>query len=120
MPDRTLPDHPNLEQYKKQAKELRRSVVAGTSAAIERIRQHHPRFAQAGPDSVLALSLADAQLVLAREHGYESWPEFAKHIQTLRVIRALGIYVIRLIPSSKSRALIAMAGTVRERSNTPK
>jgi ankyrin repeat protein len=90
MPDRTLPDHPNLEQYKKQAKELRRSVLAGTPVAIELIRQHHPRLGQAGLDSLRALSLADAQLVLAREHGYESWSEFAKHIGTLRVIRVLG------------------------------
>ena len=74
MPDRTLPDHPNLEQYKKQAKELRRSAAAGTSAAIERIRQHHPRFGQAASDSLRALSLADAQLVLAREHGYRAGP----------------------------------------------
>ena len=90
MFDRTTPDHPNLEQYKKQAKELRRSVVAGIASAIERVRQHHPRFGQAGSDSLRTLSLADAQLVLAREHGYESWPEFRQHIETLRVIRALG------------------------------
>jgi ankyrin repeat protein len=89
MPDRTLPDQPNLEQYKKQAKELHRGVSAGTPAAIERIRRHHPRFRHPGSDSLRTLSLADAQLVLAREHGYESWPEFAKHIETLRVIRAL-------------------------------
>ena len=30
MPDRELPARPNLEQYKKQAKELHRSVTAGT------------------------------------------------------------------------------------------
>jgi hypothetical protein len=30
MPDRNVTDHPNLEQYKKQAKELHRSVTAGT------------------------------------------------------------------------------------------
>lgn len=89
MPDRTLPDHPSLEQYKKQAKELRRSVVAGIPAALERIHRHHPRFSNTGSDSLRALSLADAQLVLAREHGYPSWPEFAKRIETLRVIRAL-------------------------------
>lgn len=89
MPDRTLPDHPSLEQYKKQAKELHRSVAAGIPAAIERIRRHHPRFRHAGSDSLRVLSLADAQLVLAREHGYESWPKFAKHIESLRVIRAL-------------------------------
>lgn len=90
MPDRTLPDHPNLEQYKKQAKELRRGAVAGTAAAIERIRRHHPRFLEAGSDSLRALSLTDAQLVLAREHGFQSWPEFARHIATLGVILALG------------------------------
>jgi len=27
--------------------------------------------------------LADAQLVVAREHGFESWPRFAKHIREL-------------------------------------
>jgi ankyrin repeat protein len=89
MPDRTLPDHPSLEQYKKQAKELHRGVAAGTPAAIERIRRHHPRFRHAGSDSLRALNLADAQLVLAREHGYESWSGFARRIKTLRVIRAL-------------------------------
>ena len=89
MPDRLLPDHPNLEQYKKQAKELRRSAVAGTPGDVERIRRHHPRFGQVRSDSLRDLSLADAQLVLAREHGYESWPEFARHIETLRVIRSL-------------------------------
>jgi len=87
MPDRNVTDHPNLEQYKKQAKELHRSVTAGTPAALERIRRHHPRFRHAGSEAFRALSLADAQLVLAREHVYESWPEFAKHIETLRVIR---------------------------------
>jgi len=90
MPNRILPDHPNLEQYKKQAKELYRGVADRTPAAIDRIRRHHPRFGPAGSDSLSTLSLSDAQLVLAREHGYESWPEFAKQIETLRVIRALG------------------------------
>jgi ankyrin repeat protein len=89
MPDRTLPDHPSLEQYKKQAKELHRSAAAGEAAVVERIGRHHPRFHQAGSDSLRTFRLADAQLVLAREHGYESWPEFAKHIDTLRVIRSL-------------------------------
>jgi ankyrin repeat protein len=89
MPDRTLPEHPSLEQYKKQAKELYRSVAAGTPAAIERVRRHHPRLRNAGSDSLRALTLADAQLVLAREHGYKRWTEFAKHIETLHVIRAL-------------------------------
>jgi hypothetical protein len=88
MPDRTLPEHPNLEQYKRQAKELHRGVAAGVPAAIERVRGHHPRYRTAGSQA-LRIGLTDAQLVLAREHGYDGWPEFARHIETLRIIRSL-------------------------------
>ncbi|MBV9181661.1 MAG: ankyrin repeat domain-containing protein, partial [Acidobacteria bacterium] len=66
MPHRTLPDHPSLEQYKKQAKELCRGVAAGIPAAIDRIRRHQPRFHDGGFDAIRDLRLADAQLVLAR------------------------------------------------------
>src|SRR5208283_3053111 len=86
MPDRILPDHPNLEQYKKQAKELLRATAAGEPSALARLRKHHPRFRDLAPDSARAITLADAQFALAREHGYESWPAFTKHIETLRMI----------------------------------
>lgn len=90
MPDRTLPDRPNLEQYKKQAKELVREAAAGSHAAIARIQKSHPRLRNSTDEEKFrTISLADAQLVFAREHGYESWPKFAKHIETLRIIRAL-------------------------------
>ena len=89
MPDRTLPDHPNLEQYKKQAKELSRDVATGLPSALARMHRHHPRLRNSASDRPDAITLADAQLVLAREHGYESWPKFAKHIETLRMIRSL-------------------------------
>jgi ankyrin repeat protein len=36
---------------------------------------------------VKALALADAQFVVAREHGFDSWPKFAKHIETLTIAR---------------------------------
>ena len=82
MPARQLPDRPNLEQYKKQAKELLREWHSGGSAAVARFREHHPRLINvAEPDSLgTTLTLADAQLVLAREHGFESWPKFAQHL----------------------------------------
>lgn len=90
MPDRTVPDRPSLEQYKKQAKELMREAAGGMSAAIARIQKNHPRLRNSTREQLCAISLADAQFVLAREHGYESWPKFAEQIQTLRMIRALG------------------------------
>jgi ankyrin repeat protein len=89
MPDRVLPDRPNLEQYKKQAKELIRAATANEPAALARLCKHHPRHRDLAPDRPRTITLADAQFVLAREHGYESWPAFAKHIETLRIIRSV-------------------------------
>ncbi len=89
MPSRTLPDSPNLEQYRKQAKELLRDAHAGDQAAGFRIHKHHPRFRDLSAGQLRNLALADAQLVLAREHGYTSWAEFATHIETLRIIRSI-------------------------------
>jgi ankyrin repeat protein len=89
VPDRTLPDHPSVEQYKKQAKELLRTASDGVPAALARMRKHHPGLRDHAPDKPGAITLADAQFVLAREHGYESWTPFAKHIETLRIIRSV-------------------------------
>ena len=50
----------NLEQLRKQAKELVKEARAGDPAALERLGGREP-------------ILARAQLVLAREHGYPSW-----------------------------------------------
>jgi ankyrin repeat protein len=51
----------NLEQLRKQAKELVRAARTGDPKALERLGGREP-------------VLARAQLVLAREHGYPSWP----------------------------------------------
>lgn len=82
MPIRELPPRPNLEQYKKQAKDLVKSVEARAPEAIDRVRQHHPRLAFADPNGV-RVALADAQWVIAREHGFASWSTFAHHVETL-------------------------------------
>jgi ankyrin repeat protein len=89
MFDRELPSRPNLEQYKNQAKDLLKAHGLGNSAALDRIGRHHPclhklshRDIQSAP-----FALTDAQLIVAREHGFESWPKFAAHIETLRLIR---------------------------------
>ena len=84
-----LPVHPSLEQYKKQAKDLLKSAKSGhpqaLHQALQRIKKDHPRSGKlADLDlSGTKLALADAQLVIAREHGFESWPKFATHIQGL-------------------------------------
>jgi ankyrin repeat protein len=55
----------NVEQLKKQAKELVRSAREGDATAVARFGD-------------LPMRLASAQLVLAREHGYSSWPALVR------------------------------------------
>ncbi|HXE61306.1 MAG TPA: ankyrin repeat domain-containing protein [Gemmatimonadaceae bacterium] len=69
-----LPERPNLEQLKRQAKDLLRSAKACDAAALSRLRTL-PAFAHEPNDAALAASAAlhDAQSVVARELGFPSW-----------------------------------------------
>jgi ankyrin repeat protein len=83
---RALSERPDLDQYRKQAKELLRAHRARDEDAIARIRRHHPRLHRADPGAIqeAAFALADAQLVLARELGLPSWPRLKAHVERLR------------------------------------
>ena len=72
-----LPANPNLEQLKKQAKELLRLYRSGDVAAIARFRAALPAVA-GKPHAEIAASgsrLHDAQSCLAREYGFPSWQD---------------------------------------------
>jgi ankyrin repeat protein len=84
-----LPACPSLEQYKKQAKELVRAAAAGNLHVFDLVRRWHPRFRNAANDQLTAITLAEAQLVLARAHAFPSWPKFAAYLETLNTLRAL-------------------------------
>jgi ankyrin repeat protein len=84
-----LPARPSLEQYKKQAKELLRAIKAGNVDAVDNVRRWHPRFRSFTDHQLSAFTLSDAQLVLARAHGFPSWPGFTRHLETLSLLRAL-------------------------------
>lgn len=80
-----LPARPDLEQLRKQAKELLKSHKSGNPEALRRFREHHPDF-HAAPDPTIqagSVSLADAQLVLAREYGFPSWPKLKEHVESI-------------------------------------
>jgi ankyrin repeat protein len=85
MDPKPLPVRPSLEQYKKQAKELLKLCRSANAEAISRVSENHPRFCKLAVAEVrnANLALADAQLVIAREHGFESWPKFAKRIEVI-------------------------------------
>ena len=66
----------NLEQQKKQARELLRAIRSGNAHALSRLRTHHTRWAPSDDATLRQLvSLHDAQFVLAREQGFASWPK---------------------------------------------
>ena len=75
MPSDQLPPRPSLDQLRRRAKELRDAARSGDPAALGRITGHAPA---AGPGPV---TLAAAQLAIAREHGYPSWPQLAAEIR---------------------------------------
>jgi len=74
---RTLPARPSLAQQRKLAKELLAYFRRGDPAAAERIRAELPDKPRIG--------LMDAQFVLAREYGFQSWAALAAHIDALGV-----------------------------------
>ena len=64
----------NLEYYRKQAKALLKAAQAAEPDALERIARQSAKFDPARP------RLHDAQLAVAREQGFPSWPRFRTYI----------------------------------------
>ena len=58
-----LPDRPDLDQLRRQARELLRAATDGEPHALARIHAVSER-----------MTLSAAQLALAREYGFPSWP----------------------------------------------
>ncbi len=83
MPPRGLPGNANLEQLKKGAKSFQRAVRAGDAGAAEVVREFHPRLpdAQPGSPELNGFTRTDAQLVVARQFGFSSWPKLKAHLE---------------------------------------
>jgi len=86
MDAKELSPRPSLEQYKKQAKDLVKARKSGDPEALRRIKQHHPRLGKLSDAELRSakFALADAQFTIAREHHFESWAKFAKHLEALK------------------------------------
>jgi ankyrin repeat protein len=80
-PTRRLPQHPNLEQLRKQAKDLLERYRSGDSAAMAEIQN----FDRNPNPSTFALH--DAQRVLARTYGHESWPKLKAFVDGANMAR---------------------------------
>ena len=77
---RTVPpnlEQLNLEQLKRQAKELLKAHRSGEAGAAPRLESHLARYAGLDEKDRAAypLSLSEAQRVIAGENGFPSWPK---------------------------------------------
>jgi ankyrin repeat protein len=76
-----LPQNPSLENLRKQAKRWLEAARKGDALALATLREFHPR----AEDAIAHLALHDAQLVLARSHGFDSWPKLVHHLDSVAV-----------------------------------
>ena len=71
----------NLEYYRKQAKALLKGAKAGDPKAFERFRLHSLQLkTESSKTTDSGPALHDAQLAIAREQGFPSWPRFKAFI----------------------------------------
>lgn len=87
-----LPPHPSLEQYKKRAKDLVKAARSGDADAIrvwaaDWLGKRGDEVAEYGRARLMgdegACTLTQSQFVIARSHGFASWPKFAAHVESL-------------------------------------
>jgi len=84
----------NLEQQKKQARELLRAVRSGNPGALARLRTQHLRWAQADDATVRQeMALHDAQFVIAREQGFASWTKLKAYAERSPEARHTRLFV---------------------------
>lgn len=90
-----LPPRPSLEQYRKLAKDFHHAIHSEDPAAVHNwairwVDEHKAaRMVERWHELVRTNSnaarktLTSAQFFLAREHGFASWPKFARHVESM-------------------------------------
>ncbi|MEO5904678.1 MAG: Clp protease N-terminal domain-containing protein [Gemmatimonadaceae bacterium] len=73
---RPLPPSPNLEFEHKEAKAFLRRLRVGDPDSLARARAQLPSMDASAPTEI---KLSDAQLVIAREYGFASWPKLVRY-----------------------------------------
>ena len=97
-----LPVRPSLDHLRRQARDLLRAAQAGDTTAVGRIR--------AVSD---ALTLASAQLAVAREYGFASWPRLKDEVtaRTASLARQAEAFCEASIRDGTGRAARMLAAT---------
>ena len=100
-PTRAMRETPDIDQLKRQAKELLEAYRAQSPDAIIEVGAHHRT---ATPET---FALHDAQLVLARSYGFPSWPKMKAYVD--------GITVSHLVDAIRAGDLNTVRSMVRVR-----
>ncbi|HIT75190.1 MAG TPA: ankyrin repeat domain-containing protein [Candidatus Avipropionibacterium avicola] len=72
---RHLPDNPNLEHLRGEAKQLAKRCRSGAVDALELVATFDPRTTDSG-----VVTLAAAQRVIARSYGFANWARLKDHV----------------------------------------
>ena len=80
-PTRRLPKQPSLVQLGRQAKDLLEQYRAGDPASVAEVQQFERQ-----PDPA-AFAFRDAQRVLARAYGYQSWPKLKAFVDGANIAK---------------------------------
>jgi ankyrin repeat protein len=80
-PTRKLRENPDLNQLRRQAKELLEAFIAGEAEAVSEVNAHYVGAA------AKTFALHDAQLVLARAYGFDSWPKLKAYVDGVTIKR---------------------------------
>lgn len=91
MSPAALPPNPNLEQLKKQAKSLIKDLRSADPASAQRLRQALSHWSERTDDEIFhtKFSLKNAQLVIAREYGFERWVDLKRHVESRRATETI-------------------------------
>jgi len=100
---------PHLQQQRKIAKDLLKAARAGDADALAQLRKVRPHAGE--------YKLADAQLVVARQADFESWPKLVKALEAaeMRVFRE----AITSGDASALKRLLTGSARLRKKVNAP-
>lgn len=98
---RRMRQHPDLEQLKRQSKELLAAFRAADAAAVNEVTACYD-------DPQLAtFALHDAQLVIARSYGFDSWPKLKAYVD--------GVTIRRLVEAVSNGAIERVRAMLKTR-----
>jgi uncharacterized protein (TIGR03067 family) len=83
-----LPARPHLDHLRRQAKALLATLQEGDPDAVATFHEHLPAARGMTGEQIrnAGFRLADAQSAVARKTGFASWPQLARHVETLRAL----------------------------------